>query len=218
MPFYNEIAHTPLFIWDPRIGVKNERRESLVQTIDLAPTVLEYFNLEVPKDMQGKPLKETLRDDKQIREAGLFGLHGAHVNVTDGRYVYMRAPVTENNGPLYEYTHMPAHMRTPFTVDEMHNLEDLAEPFRFTKGCKTMKINSGSKDGINTKEFVHLLFDLENDPKQENPLDDPEIEEMMIKHLVREMKANHAPKEQYERLGLPPVPCNLSADKQGENE
>lgn len=204
MPFYNEIAHTPLFIWDPRLGVKNERRESLVQTIDLAPTVLEYFNLEVPKDMQGKPLKETLRDDKQIREAGLFGLHGAHVNVTDGRYVYMRAPVTENNGPLYQYTHMPAHMRTPFTVDEMHNIEELAEPFSFTKGCKTMKINSGRTDWIKTEEFAHLLFDLENDPKQENPLDDPEIEEMMIKHLIHEMKANHAPKEQYERLGLTP--------------
>ena len=203
MPFYNEIAHTPLFIWDPRVGKKNERRESLVQTIDLAPTILEYFNLEIPEEMQGKALRETLDNDKEVREAGLFGLHGAHVNVTDGRYVYMRAPV-KNNAPLYQYTHMPAHMRGAFTVEEMQNMEGLAEPFSFTKGCKTMKINTTSRSWINSHGFENLLFDIENDPKQENPLDDPKIEEMMIQHLVREMKANDAPLEQYERLGLTP--------------
>ena len=33
-PFYNEVANTPLFIWDPRSQVRNEHRKSLVQTID----------------------------------------------------------------------------------------------------------------------------------------------------------------------------------------
>lgn len=33
-PFYNEVVHMPLFIWDPRCGVQNARRQSLVQTID----------------------------------------------------------------------------------------------------------------------------------------------------------------------------------------
>jgi arylsulfatase A-like enzyme len=33
-PFYNEIAHIPLFIWDPRCGIKGERRQALVQTIE----------------------------------------------------------------------------------------------------------------------------------------------------------------------------------------
>lgn len=31
------LAHTPLFIWDPRVGAGNVRRSALVQTIDLAP-------------------------------------------------------------------------------------------------------------------------------------------------------------------------------------
>ena len=205
MPFYNEIANTPFFIWDPRSKVAGERRKSLVQTIDIAPTVLEYFNLDIPVDMQGQALKDTIITDKPVRKAGLYGLHGAHVNVTNGRYVYMRAPVNENNAPLYQYTHMPAHMRCSFSVEEMQRLEGLAEPFSFTKGCKTMKIDVSSQGGgikSQAYEFGHLLFDLENDPRQENPLEDPEIEKMMIEHLIREMKANDAPEEQYERLGL----------------
>ena len=51
MPMYEEIAHTPLFIWDPRFGIKNRRRKSLVQSIDLAATLLGFFGQPIPPDM-----------------------------------------------------------------------------------------------------------------------------------------------------------------------
>ncbi len=200
MPFYNEIAQTPLFIWDPRSGIKGEQRDSLVQTIDLPATVLDFFGQEIPEDMQGVPLKETINNDTSVRKVALFGIHGAHVNVTDGRYVYMRVP-KEDNKPLFNYTHMPTHMKHTFSVKEMQELTELAEPFTFTKGCKTMKIPSDKKSSLSAK-FTTKLFDLEADPRQEHPISDPEIEEKMIKHLIREMKKNDAPGEQYERLGL----------------
>ena len=71
-----------------------------------------------------------------MREAAIFGNHGGQVNVTDGRYVYMRAPAQPDNQPLYNYTLMPTHMRDPFSVDEFADVE-LAEPFGFSKavGC-----------------------------------------------------------------------------------
>ena len=47
-----------------------------------------------------------------------------------------------------------------------------------------------------------MLFDLKADSKQERPLDDPEVEQMMTEHLVRLIKANDAPQEQFARLGL----------------
>lgn len=197
-PFYNEIAHTPLFIWDPRCAKRGEKRASLVQTIDLAPTVLEYFGVEAPKDMQGKPLRQTVEEDKPVREAGLYGLFGGHVNVTDGRYVYMRAPASEENAPLYEYTLMPTHMRHVFPAGELQDI-DLREPFSFTKGCRTMRIEGRGRDA---HEFGTMLFDLESDPAQEHPLDDPAAEKRMIDHLVRLMRENDTPEEQFERLGL----------------
>ena len=51
MPTYTEIARTPFFIWDPRSGVKGSENKELVQTIDIAPTLLDYFGVEIPEDM-----------------------------------------------------------------------------------------------------------------------------------------------------------------------
>ena len=55
-PFYNEVAHTPLFIWDPRSRVTGARRTQLTQMIDLPATLLEYFGVARPPDMDGIPL------------------------------------------------------------------------------------------------------------------------------------------------------------------
>ena len=52
-PFYNEIALIPLFIWDPRSEKKGERRKSLVQPIDLVPTILNFFDIEPTENIPG---------------------------------------------------------------------------------------------------------------------------------------------------------------------
>jgi arylsulfatase A-like enzyme len=200
MPFYQEISHMPLFIWDPRSGRRGQRRTSLVQTIDLPATLLEYFGVERPNDMQGAALRATVDCDAPVRQAGLFGVHGAHVNCTDGRFVYMRAPVRPDNTPLHNHTLMPTHMRNPFSVKELQDLQ-LAEPFAFTKGCRTMKTPAGAWG--DPHKFRTMLFDLAADPRQQNPIRDQAVEQRMIEHTVRLMKANDAPAEQYERLGLP---------------
>jgi len=209
-PAYNEIVQIPLFIWDPRSKKRNVRRKALVQTIDIVPTILEFFNIKRPKTIEGKVLRETIEFDIKVRDAALFGYHGGHVNVTDGRFVYMRAPVNPDNKPLYEYTLMPTHMANFFSIDELATIE-LAEPFDFTKSCKTMKINARDISARFSYLYGSLLFDLQNDPTQENPIDDPEIEEKMIKHLVDLMKKNDAPNEQFERLNVP-IDGNVTKD------
>ena len=199
-PYYNEIARTPLFIWDPRCGRTNAHCPCLVQTIDLPATLLEYFGAALPPDVQGVPLRDSIARDALARQAGLFGMHGGHVNVTDGRYVYMRAPHSPANEPLSEYTLMPTHMRGLFTLDELKTAE-LAGPFAFTKGLKTLKTKG--RAWFNAHEFGTLLFDIEADPKQDRPLTDAAAEKTMTDHLVRLMKENDAPGEQFIRLGLP---------------
>ncbi len=200
MPLYNEIAHTPLYIYDPRrkscAGVK---RKSLVQMIDIAPTVLEYFGVEIPEDMEGKPLCGVMDNDTQIREYAVFGYHGSQVDVTDGRYLYMHSPANPDI-PVYEYTLMPTHMRAMFQPAEMQNIE-LAGPFSFTKGCRVMKIKSENRMG-DTSAFGSALFDLEADPKQEHPIEDEGIREKMLGYIRESMEKNDAPKELFARLGL----------------
>ncbi|SFE67263.1 Arylsulfatase A [Paenibacillus algorifonticola] len=203
-PFYNEVAHTPLFIWDPRTGVQGERRQSLVQSIDIPATLLEFFQVQQPPDMQGVPLRQTVESDKPVRKAALFGIHGGHVNVTDGQYVYMRASFSEDNQPLYNYTLMPTHMRSRFHPSELQKLE-LAEPFSFTKNVKTLRIPAETRGNLHA--FGTLLYDVTADPEQAHPLKDPEVESKMVELMTKLMRDNDAPPEQFERMGLnsPPV-------------
>jgi arylsulfatase A-like enzyme len=209
-PFFQEIAHIPGWAWDPRepacVGL---RREALTQTIDIAPTVLEYFDIPLPPDMQGHPIRQRMVDDTPVREAGLYGVMGGQVNVTDGRYVYMRAHVTPDNTPLHEHTLMPTHMRTLFAPAELRDWER-SDGFSFTKGCKLMKIPTRTyppyldlEDPVGRGKRATLLFDLVEDPGQTRPLDDVEVEQRLIRLMIREMARNDCPPEQYLRLGLP---------------
>lgn len=202
-PWYNETAHIPLFIWDPRHSVKGERREALVQNIDIPVTLLGLFGAEKTRDMLGHDLEQVITGDKPVREFALFGLHGAHVNITDGRYVYMRDSIPGNK-PLYNYTQMPAHMRCLFSTKEMRTAQ-FVEGFGFTKETPVMKI-SAMEDSTGDTSLKNnpgtVLFDLETDPEELSPIHDEKAEQRMIENLIKLMEENEAPPEQYIRLGL----------------
>ncbi|MDL2293907.1 sulfatase [Ruminococcaceae bacterium OttesenSCG-928-D13] len=200
MPIYNEIAHTPLFIHDPRCPAQGQRRKSLTQTIDLPATILEFFGLPLPEHMQGMPLCGVLKNDEPVREYGLFGYHGGYTCVTDGRFVYMRAPASAENQPLYEYTLMPMHMNGLFSPQQLCDIQ-LCEPFSFTKGCRTMKIAAKPGKG-NAARFGTKLYNVEEDPRQESELEDAQAELRMENALEQLLRENCAPTEQYVRLGL----------------
>jgi len=204
LPFYEEIARTPFFVWDPRCGVRGESRSSLVQpAIDLGPTLLEFFGLEPTERMLGKPLRQVIERDEPLRETAIFGIFGGQVNITDGRYVYMRGPANADNQPLNEYTLMPSHMRAAFAVDELQD-NQLAEPFSFMRGIRPLRIPGRSWKFTETypERGKTLLFDLQSDPGQLAPVDAPEIEARMIRALRGQMEAADAPAEQFRRLGL----------------
>ncbi|ATG50104.1 sulfatase [Brachybacterium vulturis] len=199
-PFFDETIHLPLFVWDPRSRVADARRDHVVQTIDIGPTLLDLFDVPATPDMQGESLASVITDGPPMREAAMFGIHGGHANVTDGRYVYMRACVTPDNQPLNEYTLMPTSMRGRFPTDLLQQAE-LVPPLSFTKGVPVLKVPVLAP--TNPAAFGSLLFDLETDPRQEIPLVDQALELRMARLLVDAMRANDAPSEQYERLGLP---------------
>ena len=49
MPVYDELCHTPLFVYDPRLKMKNERREALTQFIDIRQQSLSILTLNFQK-------------------------------------------------------------------------------------------------------------------------------------------------------------------------
>lgn len=200
MPYYNEVANNPLFIWDPRSAAQGERRQALVQMIDWAPMLYDFFQQPIPPDVQGHSLAATFASDRPVRDAALFGVFSGHVNVTDGRYVYMRAALPGREHSIANYTLMPTKMNSRYSIEELKVLA-LAPPFRFTRGLPILRIPAREKyQGVN--EVGHLLFDLHNDPQQLNPIKDEAIEARMIARLIQLMKESDAPEEQYYRLGL----------------
>jgi len=209
-PFFQEVAHIPFWAYDPRHpGCVGKKRDSVVQTIDLAPTVLDYFDIPVTRDMQGKSLTRTMLNDEPVRKAALYGVMGGQVNVTDGQYVYMRGNVTEDNSPLFEYTLMPTHMNGFFSARELNKWEKF-ENFSFTKACPVMQIPSRTPRLLSSRDNPYgkgrtatLLFDVQTDPGQTSPLVDVGLEVRMIKLMLFEMAQNECPPEQYVRLGLP---------------
>lgn len=200
MPAYEEISHTPLFIYDPVSKIKGERREGLVSTIDIPATVLDFFGIDKTPDMQGRSVLPLIRENKKIRDYAIFGFNCAHVAVTDGKYVYFRAPLASEEKNCYEYTLMPTRMRARFSVETLQKAEFVG-PLLFTKGCKVLKTPAiGSY--ISPVNFGTKLFDVEFDPRQKELIDDPELEARLANVLVEELKNAQAPDEQYVRLGL----------------
>ncbi len=211
MPWWDTLARTPFFAHDPREpAAAGQRRKSLVQPmLDLGPTLCELFGVDPSIALPvatGTSMRPTLSRDESIREAGLFGMFGQQVNVTDGRHVYMRA----GDGTVPPaYTLMPADMKEPFPVSSFtkDNGVSMAGPFDFTQEAQVMRIprpaNWLGNDGAQHPDRARtLLYDVEVDPGQERPLDDPQVASQMEAHLIRLMDEADAPAEQASRLGL----------------
>lgn len=199
-PWYDENIHTPLFVWDPRTRESGSRSDALVQTVDFGPTLLDFFGVAATERMQGRPLAEAVSGEQRIRDAGLFGSFGGHVNVTDGRYVYMRACATPDNKPLHEHTLMPTHMDGRFQPEELASAE-LVGPLPFTRQAPVLRM-PGHAWG-NPYAFGTLLFDLHSDPEQQHIVVDDDVELRMIELLLERMRDTDAPVSQFARLGLP---------------
>lgn len=196
-PLYNEIANIPFFIYDPRTKNQGEC-DALCQTIDIAPTLLDFFGVDIPKSMMGKTLNRAYDKNQKLREYALYGEHGCAQCITDGRYTYFRAPV--NRKEMYDYTLMPTDMDKMYSVEDLKNIE-ITGPYSFTKGARVMKVNRKSLHNKPCAPF-DLLFDLDTDPKQNNNLPDYQIRAKLSNEMISIMKDNEAPDDAYIRLGF----------------
>jgi len=63
---HEESIRVPMIIYDPRVPDKQKGliNDKMVLNIDIAPTILDYAGLEIPKTMQGKSLRPILYNDK----------------------------------------------------------------------------------------------------------------------------------------------------------
>tara|TARA_B100000029_G_scaffold516037_1_gene626275 strand:- start:13693 stop:15027 length:1335 start_codon:yes stop_codon:yes gene_type:complete len=208
MPLYNEIVRIPLIVSLPGNEKAGTRSSVFTQTIDLMPTFLDYFNVKSPPYTQGQSLKSLL-DGGITRKDGIFGYFGMAMNVTDGRYVYMRNPVNEDAGPLFAYTAMPTGGLNRWYPREVYDRVETGRYFGHTYNLPLYKIPTEGKvpqnhPGEDSYAGRNQLFDVENDPLQNKPLDDPQLENHFAERISWYLSQCEAMPEQYTRLGLNP--------------
>lgn len=211
MPLYNDLTNTPLFIHDPRcLHADGLVRDVLTQNIDLAPTILEFFGIDRPENMCGKPLYAVIDSNTKIHDYALFGIHGGYINITDGRYVYMLPPASVNNEPLFEYTIMPTHHANMFSVEELLAAE-LEPGCAHTKDVPVLRIPRKTPQA-NMARFGAKLFDNFDDREQVSEICSPTVERYMLELMLRALYENNCPREQYIRMGLPDNQLSLSEE------
>ncbi len=198
-PMYDEVIHTPFFIHDPRSCHDGERRQSLAQTIDIVPTLMNYFGVEPFADMDGRDLAGVIENDTPVHETILYGVHGGQVNVYDGKYVYMRS-ATSTEAKAYHMTWMPTNMRGFLTKEELNGAE-LVNGGRYTHGNIVAKIPAAHTMGSMFR-WPDMLYNKKEDPSQTHNITDEKLVAVMTEKLVKAMKEADAPDWQFERLGL----------------
>lgn len=199
-PNYNELVNIPFFIHDPS-GRSQGVRKALVQTIDIAPTILDHFGIPVPEGMRGKSLLGTVKDDRAVRDCAIFGYLGGPLGITDGHYVLLH-DAADKSLPVYEYTLMPTHMKDFFSPQELSSAV-LCPGFGFTRGLPVLKIRARINPRfVNQLDGCDLLFDLDADPHQERPVHNEEAAGKLLAMAGRIFDENEAPAELYEYFGL----------------
>jgi arylsulfatase A-like enzyme len=206
MPFYEEVSHIPLIVCHPDgAGSEGARRTALSQTIDLMPTFLDFHDCPVPETVEGFSLVPLLCAEQAVRPAAVFGRFAAATNVTDGRFTYFRYPADMAAQQLWEYTLIPTRQKGMFLAQEFEGAS-LAQPFRFLRGYPVMRLPFGKVafkgQGAKIEDATTVLYDLEIDPGQTTPIDDPDTEARLVGEMIRIMHRNEAPPEAFTRLGL----------------
>ncbi|WP_248910651.1 sulfatase [Halocatena marina] len=179
---HDSLAHIPFIVSHPEYG-HGERRDQLVQLVDIYPTVLNAVGRPCPDDRHGVDLEGVLQDpDAMTREWAIAGQFGKSVTITDGDWILHQSPI-ESNEPLYWYSHRDAM----FLQYDLGPFEDGRRPV----DCPSWDTETWLSDKrVDPNEYENLADEC------------PEKLAEMQTALTQTLCDLNAPPEQRERLGL----------------
>ncbi|WP_114576264.1 sulfatase-like hydrolase/transferase [Saliphagus sp. LR7] len=199
MPVYDALANTPLMIHHPDAERSGDRIDQLTSAVDLYATVLDFLDVSIPEGTHSRSLEPVLAGaENDHREWALYGYWGSSVNVTDGRYTYMRPCDPEEPTDCYSTTMM--NPNSWFTPTEPKTDAESGTFLPYTES-PVWKFPGRSY----AQHDDDRLYDTEADPHQETNLAGESGEEDRMRELLVAALADlDAPEGQFDRLGLEP--------------
>jgi arylsulfatase A-like enzyme len=209
VPMYETLGHIPFLIAAP--GLKPGVNDALTTSVDIFATLADLFGIgdKVRQRTHGKSLLPLLSGEAtSVRDWLLAGVWGREVHLIDGQHKYARAPVAANR-PLGAWSNRWSTMPTHFLTreQEMPLPDDRARLDRMP-GAKVPVIRQTWDESDPVPFWAgqrfsgNHLYDLSNDPAEDNNLAGSGIEKDFAALLREAMKSIDAPEEQFVRLGL----------------
>ncbi|MEM6344085.1 MAG: sulfatase [Bacteroidota bacterium] len=166
---YEKVTHVPMMIYDPRRPKREggKTMDALVQTIDIAPTMLKMAGIDIPESFQGEDISPLIAgEDIAIREylftENLWSTHFGNPRceaIQDQRWKYIR---------YYQNNNLPALQKIATAEALGINLN------KMLYGVYDPDIalyRSFVEAPFNGEEIVYEeLYDLQNDPSESDNL------------------------------------------------
>ncbi len=136
---HEEVTKVPLIISAP--GIKASRSESIVELVDLMPTLAELCDIEIPKGLHGESLVPVLKDPSvRVKDGALsFNNSGTSYRIKNWSYVRYK----DGKEEMYDMAKDPqqfinlAVLNTPSNVDQLNRMRSL-----FNKRLKKFDLNT----------------------------------------------------------------------------
>ncbi len=139
MPYYTEISHIPLIVHHPDCASMAGQAPHLADADD-GP------DADVPRPLRAAGAAGSARAlgrcrcwnaRRPQRDVGIFGMFGGPIGATDGRYTYYLYPDDLYAPGLHEYTLMPMHLHSLFSVAEMKTIAHSSRRSTSPRACRS---------------------------------------------------------------------------------
>jgi uncharacterized sulfatase len=180
------VGHIPFIVCHPTAG-HGQRRDQLVQLVDIYPTVLSAMGKALPEDVKldGVDLLPVLEDENApTRDYLLAGQFGKSITITDGKWILHQSPKSADNQPLNWYGYHLSRFMAGYKLGEYDGV---------SRSCQTDSWPEAT--WLSNKEAD--INELDN-VASENPDQLKRMQQALREKLI----ACDAPMEQLERLGL----------------
>jgi len=176
---YEAALQVPMIIKNPLIDVKGQRTDALVSSVDLVPTILEYANIETPKNLPGISMASLVSGEKETNNRDYIFAGGVGSAV---QFYYPRRSV---RGKRFKLIHNILYEETnpKVAIYDAHANAHFAGGTERSEAVAAGEIVSNAyKTWENPPKYE--LYDLENDPLEFVNLSEDKTYATELSHLV----------------------------------